>query len=102
MRIVNLLEMSACINQICQWHFDEWGKFYPLCLKFKEEKYIMKSIIVFCLGVISLFYLLNIGVGVIELIPDNIPFVGNLDEGGATIFSRTKSRIFRAAGTLVP
>ena len=45
----------------------------------------MKSIIVFCLGVISLFYLLNIGVGVIELIPDNIPFVGNLDEGGATV-----------------
>ena len=45
----------------------------------------MKSIIVFCLGVISLLYLLNIGVGVIELIPDNIPFVGNLDEGSATI-----------------
>ena len=43
----------------------------------------MKNIIVFCLGVISLLYLLNIGVGVIELIPDNIPFVGNLDEAGA-------------------
>ena len=45
----------------------------------------MKNIIVFCLGIISLLYLLNIGVGVIELIPDNIPFVGNLDEGSATI-----------------
>ncbi len=45
----------------------------------------MKSIVVFGLGIISLLYLLNIGVGVIELIPDNIPFVGNLDEGGATV-----------------
>ena len=45
----------------------------------------MKSIIVVCLGVISVLYLLNFGVGVIELIPDNIPFVGNLDEGGAAV-----------------
>ncbi len=43
----------------------------------------MKKIIVFCLGVISLLYLLNIGMGFIELIPDNMPFVGNLDEGAA-------------------
>jgi len=28
-------------------------------------------------------YLLNIGIGFIELIPDNIPLVGNLDEAGA-------------------
>ena len=28
-------------------------------------------------------YLLNIGAGFIELIPDNIPLVGNLDEAGA-------------------
>jgi len=44
----------------------------------------MKSFIVFCLGLISLLYLLNIGVGIIELIPDNIPFLGNMDEAGAT------------------
>ncbi len=43
----------------------------------------MKNIIVFLMGIISFLYLLNIGVGVIELIPDNIPFVGNLDEAGA-------------------
>ena len=43
----------------------------------------MKSIIVTCMGIISLLYLSNIGVGVIEAIPDNIPFVGNLDEGAA-------------------
>lgn len=30
-------------------------------------------------------YLLNPGWGVFELIPDNIPFFGNLDEGAATM-----------------
>ncbi len=43
----------------------------------------MKGFIVFCIGVIALLYLLNIGMGLIEFIPDNIPFVGNLDEAGA-------------------
>ena len=43
----------------------------------------MKGFIVFCLGLISTMYLLNIGAGFIELIPDNIPLVGNLDEAGA-------------------
>jgi len=45
----------------------------------------MKSFLVACLGLISLLYLLNIGVGFIEFIPDNIPFIGNLDEGGAAM-----------------
>ena len=45
----------------------------------------MKNIIVICMGIISLLYLCNIGVGVIEAIPDNIPFVGNLDEAGAAV-----------------
>ena len=43
----------------------------------------MRGFIVFCLGLISTMYLLNIGAGFIELIPDNIPLVGNLDEAGA-------------------
>ena len=37
------------------------------------------------MGIISLMYLCNIGVGLVEAIPDNIPFVGNLDEAGATV-----------------
>lgn len=45
----------------------------------------MKKFIVACLGLISLLYLLNIGVGIIEIIPDNIPFIGNLDEGSAAV-----------------
>jgi uncharacterized membrane protein YkvA (DUF1232 family) len=34
--------------------------------------------------VLGLLYLINPGAGVIELIPDNIPGIGNLDEAGAT------------------
>ncbi|MBN2267406.1 MAG: hypothetical protein JW725_03645 [Candidatus Babeliaceae bacterium] len=49
------------------------------------KRSVLKGIIVFCLGLISILYLLNIGAGVIELIPDNIPFIGNLDEGGAVV-----------------
>jgi uncharacterized membrane protein YkvA (DUF1232 family) len=36
-------------------------------------------------GVIAVIYLLNPDAGLIELIPDNIPVVGNLDEVAATI-----------------
>lgn len=36
-------------------------------------------------GILSAAYLANIGAGVIEFIPDNIPVVGNLDEAGATL-----------------
>ncbi len=34
---------------------------------------------------VAVIYLLNPGWGVFELIPDNIPFFGNLDEGAATM-----------------
>ena len=44
----------------------------------------MKSIIVALVGIISALYLFNFGLGFIELIPDNFPIVGNLDEAAAT------------------
>ncbi|MFH1403644.1 MAG: DUF1232 domain-containing protein [Candidatus Altiarchaeota archaeon] len=31
----------------------------------------------------SAIYLLNPGLGIFELIPDNLPFIGNIDEVGA-------------------
>ncbi|MHC4884067.1 MAG: YkvA family protein [Planctomycetota bacterium] len=34
--------------------------------------------------ILSLIYLLNPSAGFIELIPDNLPVVGNIDEAGAT------------------
>ena len=43
-----------------------------------------KGICVFATGVVAALYLANIGAGVIELIPDNIPIIGNLDEAAAT------------------
>jgi len=46
---------------------------------------ILKHVAVFCLGLLSVLYLLNIGAGVFELIPDNIPVIGNLDEAAAVL-----------------
>lgn len=38
------------------------------------------------LGVLlGLLYILNPGFGLFELIPDNIPWIGNLDEAGAVM-----------------
>lgn len=46
---------------------------------------IIKHFIVFGLGLLSALYLLNVGAGVFELIPDNIPIIGNLDEAAAML-----------------
>ena len=44
----------------------------------------MKSIIVAIAGILSFIYLINPTAGFIEFIPDNLPFVGNIDEATAT------------------
>jgi len=46
---------------------------------------LIKDIVVLCCGVVALIYIVNPGAGIIEIIPDNIPLVGNLDEAGATL-----------------
>jgi len=43
----------------------------------------MKKIVVFCIGLLALVYLLNPGAGIFEILPDNLPLVGNLDEAAA-------------------
>lgn len=43
----------------------------------------MKKLFVALVGILSALYLLNPGFGLFEFIPDNIPFIGNLDEGTA-------------------
>ena len=43
----------------------------------------MKKVMVFCIGLLALIYILNPSAGVFEAIPDNLPFVGNLDEAAA-------------------
>ena len=45
---------------------------------------IVQSIIAAGAGIFSLIYLLNPTMGLAELIPDNIPIFGNLDEAAAT------------------
>ncbi len=39
--------------------------------------------VVYLLAILGFVYILNPGSGIVELIPDNLPFIGNLDEGGA-------------------
>lgn len=45
------------------------------------------------LVIIGVIYLLNFTAGFIEFLPDNIPFIGNIDEGiaGAMIFQGLKN-----------
>lgn len=43
-----------------------------------------KNILTVIAGVVGAIYLLNPTAGLIELIPDNLPIVGNLDEAAAT------------------
>ncbi len=39
--------------------------------------------LVYTLGVVGLIYILNPTAGIFEFLPDNLPFIGNLDEGVA-------------------
>lgn len=48
-----------------------------------QKKKPMNSLIIGGLGVVSAIYLFNPGAGWIELINDNIPIIGNLDEAAA-------------------
>jgi hypothetical protein len=43
------------------------------------------SFLVYLFAVIGGLYLLNPTGGMIELLPDNLPLIGNLDEGGAAL-----------------
>ena len=46
---------------------------------------LIKEMVIIGLGVLGLIYLLNPTAGILELLPDNIPFVGNLDEAMAVL-----------------
>jgi len=53
-----------------------------------EEKEVRKKMpvwLVYLLSLIGIVYLLNPTAGILELIPDNLPIVGNLDEGAAAL-----------------
>jgi hypothetical protein len=42
--------------------------------------------LVYLLGLVGLVYMLNPTAGILELLPDNLPIIGNLDEGVAFMF----------------
>jgi hypothetical protein len=43
----------------------------------------LKEFVIIVVGIIATIYLLNPTAGFLELLPDNLPVVGNLDEAGA-------------------
>jgi uncharacterized membrane protein YkvA (DUF1232 family) len=49
--------------------------------KIKLEK--PKDYLMAALGVVCVLYIINPTAGIIEFLPDNIPLIGNLDEGAA-------------------
>lgn len=46
---------------------------------------LFKEMVIIGIGVLAVIYLINPGAGFIEFIPDNLPFIGNIDEGFATM-----------------
>ncbi|VAW86042.1 hypothetical protein MNBD_GAMMA18-563 [hydrothermal vent metagenome] len=53
-----------------------------------------KNILVVIVALLSVLYLLNPTAGVLELIPDNIPGIGNLDEATAVFLLISCFRYF--------
>lgn len=47
------------------------------------SKYGWPSWLVYLLAIIGIIYILNPTAGLLEFIPDNLPFIGNLDESVA-------------------
>ena len=47
------------------------------------KKNFLKTLFIIIAGIVGLIYLLNPTAGFFELIPDNFPIIGNLDEAAA-------------------
>ena len=54
----------------------------------------MKKILVALAGVLSFIYLLNPTWGILEILPDNLPLIGNIDEATATMVLLAALRYF--------
>lgn len=54
----------------------------------------MKRFFVALAGILSFIYLLNPTFGVFELLPDNIPLIGNIDDATATMVLLGALRFF--------
>jgi len=60
----------------------------------KKKRSPIKSVLVVIIGIIGFIYLLNPTAGFFEIIPDNLPFIGNLDEAGAVMLVLGALRYF--------
>ena len=49
-----------------------------------SSKRRIKDIAMVIAGVLAVMYMMNPTLGIFELLPDNLPFVGNIDEAAAT------------------
>ena len=49
------------------------------------SKYGLPSWVIYLLSAIGGIYILNPSFGILEFIPDNLPIIGNLDEGAAVM-----------------
>jgi uncharacterized membrane protein YkvA (DUF1232 family) len=56
---------------------------------------LLKDVAMLFAGLVAVIYLLNPDAGLIELIPDNLPVIGNLDELAATVLLLRVWRHFR-------
>jgi len=55
----------------------------------------LPPIMIYASGTIALIYLLNPTAGFLELIPDNLPILGNIDEGAAAVLVWNAIQQFR-------
>lgn len=62
----------------------------------KKIKYFKKSkdYLVAIIGLVGVLYTLNFGFGVIEILPDNIPIIGNIDEAFALFLVYSSAEYF--------
>lgn len=55
---------------------------------------IFKDLIVIGLAAVAGLYLINPTAGIFELLPDNLPLLGNIDEAAATLLLINAARYF--------
>jgi len=71
---------------------------------------MLKPLFIIVIALASVLYILNPGAGIFELIPDNIPIIGNLDEASAVViflaclryFNIDLSNFFKRSNRLSP
>lgn len=53
-----------------------------------------KDFLIAGIGIVGILYMLNFGFGVIEILPDNLPFIGNIDEAFALFLVFSSAEYF--------